>query len=95
MFGGVDFFGYCGSVDLGIPESLFSKRRSSFNFRPIQKQDYVTSIKYHFWCYKPYKVQITISVRKINFPLSIVFSIMKELINNKVQILEAVYVTVT
>jgi hypothetical protein len=65
MFGGVNFFGCCGSVDLRIPESAFSIRGLHSPFVPLRRKNYITSIKKNCWCYKPYKVQIHVSVRKI------------------------------
>jgi hypothetical protein len=67
MFGGVDFFGCCGSVNLRIPESSFSIWTFHSSFDQFRRKNYVTSIKYYFWCYKPYKDQINVSVRKILF----------------------------
>jgi hypothetical protein len=45
-------------------QSLFSIRSVHSAFEQVRRKNYVTSIKYNFWCYKPYKVQIHLSVRQ-------------------------------
>jgi hypothetical protein len=64
MFGGVDFFGCCGLVNLRIPESSFSLRGLHSTFGQFRHKNF-TSMKYNFWGYKPYNVQTHVSVRKI------------------------------
>jgi hypothetical protein len=45
MFGGVDFFGCYGSLDLRIPESSFSMRSLHSAFGKFGRKNYITSIK--------------------------------------------------
>jgi hypothetical protein len=84
-------------MDLRIAEGSFSDGGLHSAFDQFTTKNYFTSINYNFWCHQPYKVQIHISVRKIYFPLSIVFNVIKELINNNLsaKIHGMMYVTVT
>jgi hypothetical protein len=60
-------------LKIGVPQDsreFILHQESSSNFRPIQTQNYVTSIKYDFWRYKPYEVQNSPKCKKFEFLLS-------------------------
>jgi hypothetical protein len=54
-------------------------------FGQFRRKNYVTSIRYNFWFHQSYKVQIHVIVSEFQFPLRIVFSVIKELINNNLK----------
>jgi hypothetical protein len=82
MFGGVDFPWMLWFVDLGIPESSLSKQESSFNFRQIQTQKLRHLDKVQFLLISAVQSSNSRKCKKNLVPLSIMFSVNKELINN-------------